>query len=150
MVGGWGGGPFSVTSTRRSIVHFHKKDDQQMHRENTLKKRQRLKEREAKQQLVKASLLECRVWINYRSQDRTQLKPATAPAFDCRILTAPRRNKLRGIHAHIYLSELSRAGLSASAPLWFAQEDLTGFQEINIYKRGEKRIKVWYDFAFVI
>ncbi len=56
----------------------------------------------------------------------------------------------RGIHARIYLSELSRAGLSAGAPLWFAQEDLTGFQEINIYERGEKRIKVWYDFAFVI
>lgn len=29
------GCPFSVTATRRSIVHFHKKDDQQMHRENT-------------------------------------------------------------------------------------------------------------------
>lgn len=35
MVGGCGGGPFSVTATQRSIVHFHKKDDQQMHRENT-------------------------------------------------------------------------------------------------------------------
>lgn len=67
----------------------------------TLKRRLRLKEREAKQHLVKASLLECRVWINYHSQDRTQLKPATAPACDCRILTAPRRNKLREAFMHV-------------------------------------------------
>lgn len=104
----------------------------------TLKRRWRLKEWEAKQHLVKASLLECRVWINYRSQDRTQLKPATAPACDCRILTAPRRNKLREAFMHVSTFQSFRGPDWVPARLCDSlSEDLTGFQQINIYKRVE-------------